>query len=43
VDARAVSPDVLPLTYGYGLERAPVKRVRERMHRADPPPVHPIW
>lgn len=40
---RAVSPDLSPLSYGYGLERLPVKRIRSRVNRVDVPPVHPMW
>ena len=38
---RAVSPDLQPLTYGYGLERLPVARAAAVTD--DAPPVHPIW
>lgn len=40
---RAVSPDLSPLTYGYGLERVAVKRIRGRVDVLEPPPIHPIW
>ena len=39
---RAVSPDLQPLSYGYGLERVPVERVRNRA-LAGARPIHPIW
>ncbi len=41
--ARAVSPDLQPLSYGYGLERMPVKRICSRSEVADAPAIHPIW
>jgi len=40
---RALSPDLQPISYGYGLERQPVARVRQMGLAADAPPVHPIW
>lgn len=40
---RAVSPDLQPLSYGFGLNRIPVERIR-RMGIATPAsPIHPIW
>ncbi len=39
---RAVSPDLQPLSYGYGFERLPVERVRRR-GVATGVPVHPVW
>ncbi len=39
---RAVSPDLQPLSYGYGFERLPVARVRRRGVAAGRP-VHPVW
>lgn len=38
---RAVSPDLQPLSYGYGFEREPVKRIRGLS--ATVPAIHPIW
>jgi hypothetical protein len=40
---RAVSPDLQPISYGYGFEREPVARVRRMGIAADAPPIHPIW
>jgi ribosomal protein S12 methylthiotransferase accessory factor len=39
---RAVSPDLQPLSYGYGLDFMPVARVRRMGLANDVPPVHPI-
>ena len=39
---RAVSPDLQPISYGYGLERTPVRRIRDRV-LLEGPPIHPIW
>jgi ribosomal protein S12 methylthiotransferase accessory factor len=39
---RAVSPDLSPLSYGYGIDRLPVKRIRTRLQGVQPP-IHPIW
>lgn len=40
---RAVSPDLQPIWYGYGLERIPVGRIRKMKIAADVPPINPIW
>lgn len=40
---RAVSPDLQPIWYGYGLERNPVERIRKMKLAADIPPINPIW
>jgi ribosomal protein S12 methylthiotransferase accessory factor len=40
---RAVSPDLQPLSYGYGFERLPVEHVRRRGIAAGAPAVHPVW
>jgi ribosomal protein S12 methylthiotransferase accessory factor len=40
---RAVSPDLQPISYGYGFERVPVERIRDRVRRVDRPAIHPIW
>lgn len=40
---RAVSPDLQPIWYGYGLERTPVERVRKMRVASDVPPINPIW
>lgn len=40
---RAISPDLQPIWYGYGLERRPVERVRKLGIAADIPPINPIW
>ena len=39
--ARAVSPDLQPISYGYGLERVPVARVRALVRPEAA--IHPIW
>jgi ribosomal protein S12 methylthiotransferase accessory factor len=41
--ARAVSPDLQAISYGHGLERAVVKRIRDMGLAADVPDIHPIW
>jgi ribosomal protein S12 methylthiotransferase accessory factor len=40
---RAVSPDLQPISFGYGFERQPVARVIARGVAADAPPIHPVW
>ncbi len=40
---RAVSPDLQPIWYGYGLERMPVNRIRKMKVAEDVPPINPIW
>lgn len=40
---RAVSPDLQSISFGYGLDRRPVERVRFRGLAAGIPPIHPIW
>jgi thiazole/oxazole-forming peptide maturase SagD family component len=40
---RAVSPDLQPISYGYGLDFEPVHRARLKGISAEVPPVHPIW
>jgi ribosomal protein S12 methylthiotransferase accessory factor len=40
---RAVSPDLQPIWYGYGLDRTPVERVRKTNILAEIPPINPIW
>ncbi|MEA2221526.1 MAG: ribosomal protein methylthiotransferase accessory factor, partial [Solirubrobacteraceae bacterium] len=40
--ARAVSPDLQPLSYDHGCEQSPVPRIRERALAAGPAPIHPI-
>lgn len=40
---RAVSPDLQPISYGYGLNFEPVRRIRRQRISADLPPIHPIW
>jgi ribosomal protein S12 methylthiotransferase accessory factor len=40
---RAVSPDLQPISYGYGFERAPAERIRSRVLGEGLPPIHPIW
>ncbi len=41
--ARAVSPDLQPLTYGWGCARGLVARARAMGLRSDAPEIHPIW
>lgn len=41
--ARAVSPDLQGISYGYGFERAVVNRIRDMGLAPDVPEVHPIW
>ena len=40
---RAVSPDLQPIWYGYGLERNPTERIRKLGIASDIPPINPIW
>jgi thiazole/oxazole-forming peptide maturase SagD family component len=40
---RAVSPDLQPISHGYGLERQPVRRIRDRGLASNVPAIHPIW
>ena len=40
---RAISPDLQPISYGFGLERRPVGRIQLRGLASQIPPVHPIW
>jgi thiazole/oxazole-forming peptide maturase SagD family component len=40
---RAVSPDLQSISYGYGFDLAPVKRIRSLKFASEVPPVHPIW
>jgi ribosomal protein S12 methylthiotransferase accessory factor len=40
---RAVSPDLQPIWYGYGLERNPVERLQRLKIASDIPPINPIW
>jgi ribosomal protein S12 methylthiotransferase accessory factor len=40
--ARAVSPDLQPLSYGHGFERARLPRARA-VPGGGVPPIHPIW
>lgn len=41
--ARAVSPDLQALSYGFGLDRVPVDRIRALGVRRPVPPVQPVW
>jgi ribosomal protein S12 methylthiotransferase accessory factor len=41
--ARALSPDLQPLSYGHGLDRLPVPRLRALGQAAGRPQIHPIW
>jgi ribosomal protein S12 methylthiotransferase accessory factor len=40
---RAVSPDLQPIWYGYGLQRNPVERIRRLKLATGVPPINPIW
>ena len=40
---RAVSPDLQPIWYGYGMERSPVERIRKMKLASDVPAINPIW
>ena len=40
---RAVSPDLQTISYGHGLERLPVERIRDRVPATRAQAVHPIW
>lgn len=40
---RAVSADLQTLSYGYGLERGPVERIRTLKLASETPAIHPIW
>jgi ribosomal protein S12 methylthiotransferase accessory factor len=40
---RAVSPDLQPIWYGYGLERNPTGRIRKLGIASNIPPINPIW
>lgn len=40
---RAVSPDLHAISYGFGLHRALVERLRGRVLTSGLPPIHPIW
>ena len=40
---RAVSPDLQPISYGHGLDRARVDRLRAMGERAELPPISPVW
>lgn len=41
--ARAVSPDLQPLSYGFGLDRVAVDRIRALGICRPVPPVQPVW
>jgi hypothetical protein len=40
---RAVSTDLQPIWYGYGLERNPTERIRKLGIASNIPPINPIW
>jgi len=40
---RAVSPDLQPIWYGYGLDRHPVQRLRNLAPSPQSAAMHPIW
>ena len=41
--ARAVSPDLQSISYGFGMDRTPVDRIRRMGIRTPVPPVQPVW
>jgi ribosomal protein S12 methylthiotransferase accessory factor len=41
--ARAVSPDLQPISFGYGMDRVPVARLRKMGISAPIPPIQPVW
>lgn len=41
--ARAVSPDLQPLTHGYGLDAEPTPRIRALGLDPERPPITPVW
>ena len=41
--ARAVSPDLQPISFGYGMDRVPVARLKKLGIRAPIPPIQPVW
>ena len=40
---RAVSSELQPISYGHGLARLPVERIRSVLPASEAPPIHPIW
>jgi ribosomal protein S12 methylthiotransferase accessory factor len=40
---RAISPDLQPISYGYGLDYQPGKRIRQLGLATHVPAIHPIW
>ncbi len=40
---RAISPDLQPISYGYGLDFQPSERIRRRGLVSDIPAIHPLW
>ena len=40
---RAVSPDLQPISYGYGLNREPTARIKKTKLDPNVPPISPIW
>ena len=40
---RALSPDLQPISYGYGLDYQPAERLRRRGLASAVPAIHPIW
>ena len=41
--ARAVSPDLQPISFGYGMDRVPVARLRRMGISAQTPAIQPVW
>lgn len=40
---RAISPDLQPISYGYGYDYKPSERIRQRGLASHVPAIHPIW
>ena len=41
--ARAVSPDLQPISFGTGFERVPTERLQSRLRTDITPLIHPLW
>jgi thiazole/oxazole-forming peptide maturase SagD family component len=41
--ARAISPDLQPISFGYGTDRLPVERIRKMGLVTPIPPIQPVW
>jgi ribosomal protein S12 methylthiotransferase accessory factor len=40
---RAISPDLQPLSYGFGLDRVPVARISQQVLSPELQTIHPVW